>query len=42
MKKTIEKLINANGEIYYKTQTDSGDFIYSFSEDFLDYWTDAE
>ena len=42
MKTIIEKLINDNGEIYYKAQTESGEFIYSFSKDFLDYWTEAE
>ena len=39
---TTETLINSNGETYYKMQREDGVFIYSFSEDFEDYWTNSE
>tara|TARA_R110002020_G_scaffold414910_1_gene624369 strand:+ start:142 stop:312 length:171 start_codon:yes stop_codon:yes gene_type:complete len=35
-------LTNDNGETYYKGEMEDGFIVYSFSEDFEDYWTEED
>ena len=39
--KNTDILLNSNGEVFFRKETEGG-VIYSFSENFEDYWTDSE